>query len=373
MIDLLFKILNQQLSNHNLAIVYQLLQRVRQLQLITQNQALAGHPNIGKHIAQLKGEIALLQSQLQFNPNGQSVNGGGNGAPGQKPVMMSDYFKPGSTEQGYSDNAFDFPTSSNSSGCSNSGQAQPLTSRLNTWKGNKQLSGHEAYGDKFNTQSGGMMKGGWSGMGNEPNMELWSNMGGAGQGDAFIANPMEQPYDATGGSDMMALGGKPGLLDEQGAFGSFMKDSSPMYAWGNGAGPSGAPVKTASNGMMDSFGLGPGNNTWSFGSGNASNGSPIKNKNGGGQGWNNNTGVTTTADSFLSGSTDTMWSAAGGSKSARPPPGLSKNGSHTAGTEPTSIWSTALSPTGGAGSDYLRIRNLSPQVDIISLLSKLET
>lgn len=360
-----------------MAIVYQLLQRVRQLQLIPQNPALASHPNIGKHIAHLKAEIALLQSQLQFNPNGQPTNGGngnGNGAPGQKPVMMNDYFKAGAgPEQGYVDNAFDFPTSSNSSGCSNNGQPQqqqqPLTSRLNTWKGNKQLNAQDSYGgDKFNAAGGsGLLKsGGWSGMGNEPNMELWSNMG-TGQGDAFIGNPMEQPYDATGAPDMMGMGGKAGLLDEQGGFGGFMKDSSQMYAWGNGggAGPSGAPAKTTSNGMMDSFGLGQASSTWSFNSGTASNGSPIKSKNGGGQGWNNSTGVTTASDSFLStGSTDSMWSAAGGSKSARPPPGLSKNGSHSAGTESTSIWSTGLSPTGGAGSDYLRVRNLTPQVGV---------
>ncbi len=176
------------------------------------------------------------------------------------------------------------------------------------------------------------------------------------------------------------------------------KGSNSLLGGGGGGGGGGQGA-----GQMDSLNspFGFSGNTWSYNSGPAPssaagnaamgvNATPFnaadlnKNKNAMNNNSKPNNSHTWSNSGLNSGSdySDSLWTSGGGGNNSggnggpagggagagkpRPPPGLSKSGSVTSGGN--SIWSS-----GGSGSEYLRLRNLTPQVSSIECTALYES
>ena len=285
--------------------------------------------------------------------------------------------------------------------------AGPQGSRLLSWKSyNKQQSVNDdklnSLGSDFIRAPGGIQK---------QNSSNWGNFMGDDSGWPSEMTKHDKA-DIAGGLDEYSLSNsfpvqdsfdsykstwkptaKSGLVDEDPrspiSQNAMLKDS--MFSW-NSVGATNPNPKTTNSllggngqGQMDSlnsFGFGGGtSNPWSYNSGNNGNG---------GQSSGNSSqmfdmnkkpmGKSSTWSNQGLGAdyTDSLWnpgsnngstggnnpSAGGAGNKPRPPPGLSKNSNPTSSN---SIWNSGLSSSSNS-SEYLRLRNLTPQVSVMILL-----
>ena len=352
-------------------------------------------PNLNQQIKQnfemranqIKANIRNLQNQLlnELTPGvgagmGKSVGG----------MQSNDFFKSNNDLYGLSnDNA--------GPGGAAGGGSQG--SRLLSWKSyNKQQSNE----DKMNSLDFIRAPGGLSKQNSTPGN--WGNFMGDESGGWPSDMTKHDKADLAGGLDEYSLSSnfpvqdtfdsykstwkptaKSGLVDDDPrspiSQNAMLKDS--MFSW-NGVGSTNANPKANSllggngQGQMDSlnssFGFGGGsNNPWSY-SGNNGNGGQSGNsqmfndmnkKPMGKNTWGNQGLNSDYSDSLWTPGASNGASGGNGNSGAgkpRPPPGLSKNSNPSSSN---SIWNSGLSSSSGS-SEYLRLRNLTPQVSLFS-------
>lgn len=333
-------------------------------------------------MTQIKQCISSLQSQLAGRTEGMSKPmGGGPGA--------MDAFGGGLNQQtsgadlyGRSnDGGFNSGQSGGGSGAGGGGGAQG--SRLLSWKNNsynKQQSNEDKLnqlGADFSRAPGGLAKqnstpaqwggnfmddpsGGWpADLGKH---DKGAEMASAGLDDYSLGNfPVQDSFDSY--KSAWKPTAKSGLVDDDprspiSTNASMLKDS--MFSWNTNPN-SKANSLLSGNGaqgqMGDSFaGAGGSNNPWSYSSG--GNG----NQSGASQMFPGDMKQKKTSGTWNADYSESLWNPNGASNGAgsgsgkpRPPPGLSKNANSSSSSN--SIWSSA-------GSEYLRLRNLTPQVRV---------
>lgn len=376
-----FQVLNQQFSSQNLELLSELLNQITTLQNLQSQQNNGANSDAQQmKINQIKQSIGNLQNQLQMvnqqqqqqqQPNSLLGNSGdGNGNKGiHVPQQPNEFIKANNDTAG--------PMYG---GGGNGGIGEFSASRLHNWKNNQQRlnsfskSDENKLNNDFVRAPGPISKQSSTPANNWGNLLADDPATGGGwanelmlKQDKSLVPPTQSLMDEYQLPDFRQdLEYKNWKINSNaaGAKGLDEDPRSPLFPWNNNKNLLG------NNSNVDSLGS-PffSSNTWSYNL-NSQNNSPMFsvdiNKKPINPTWGNQMNSGT---DYMN--QDTLWNsgaAAPGSNAIskpRPPPGLSQvKNSAPSNNANSNIWNSGLSSNSSSSSEYLRLRNLTPQVSV---------